>query len=696
MPRSAETDIQAALKAAQAAAPLYWEFLQEHRIPELVAQEAADHPFLEETPDRLTFQRRFQSQLTLTRDPDRPEWQANDPYLPLSPAKLRGHLLSVWNTYHSRISTSIYNRQLTIQRERELRPFAYNHPLTAALTDHIAGPRPDLPSLAARIIDLLNPDGDTAGQDFAGADSPLILHRYCQQYRPQLADLQRRLGPIILQFCLKQLDWAERQLPPPPADTAWAAARRKFLELQKRKPQPRPEHYDYFRSLPAELLEHPIPPHPAAATELCELLAGASPHPRLFNAFAQHHRHPLRWSRLSDQYQPAAMAWLQWLNRQLKTDPEPDPQLLTTLQLAAVTRKETGAAVRKVLGTAPTAAGAAVHQSIIRELNAAGHRLPTPAHRSLRQQQQDRQAQQRQEAFNRLPLLAARLPEAIAELCVITADAQGILHYTGPGSKQLKPWLRKAGQTPGQRAAEQEAHQDRYDLGTPFNLAVVDILQQSSPLWRELSPEEAELAWNQLRLYDGQIRHWLDIQVLLLGPVLTGLLNRAARLAEPGLTAQLSGLLPPGLPLTLELYNNARTGGAPWQSVLQTNPGAAAWWLRSSNPRPPVNHPGQIVKQCRAEFARAGGQRWAALARSPAAVILDLLCSQDSGRRLWLSRRQLAWLADALPQDPSHQLLPPRYTVANLLPSRPDLDQANTRQLAQLFLGRVDKPISPD
>lgn len=123
---------------------------------------------------------------------------------------------------------------------------------------------------------------------------------------------------------------------------------------------------------------------------------------------AQHHLHPLRWSRLSDQYRPAAAAWLQWLNDQLQAGPQPDPQLLalrppaalpadpqlvTVLRLAAVTKHDTGAAVRKVLGTAPPADGAAIHQAMARELNAAGHRRPTPAQRTLRRQQREQQQQ---------------------------------------------------------------------------------------------------------------------------------------------------------------------------------------------------------------------------------------------------------------------------------------------------------------
>lgn len=46
----------------------------------------------------------------------------------------------------------------------------------------------------------------------------------------------------------------------------------------------------------------------------------------------------------------------------------------------------------------------------------------------------------------------------------------------------------------------------------------------------------------------------------------------------------------------------------------------------------------------------------------------------------------MAWLVNALPQDPGHQLLPLRCAVGSLLPERPDLDQPNTRQLARLFL----------
>ena len=66
----------------------------------------------------------------------------------------------------------------------------------------------------------------------------------------------------------------------------------------------------------------------------------------------------------------------------------------------------------------------------------------------------------------------------------------------------------------------------------------------------------------------------------------------------------------------LTRYNRAARSAAALAQTIETNPGAAAWFMAipRPEPEPAPNHPGQIIAIVRDEFRRAGGRSWKTMA----------------------------------------------------------------------------------
>lgn len=604
-----KSDAQELLQQARAQNPHYWAFLEQEGLVGPAAARADHDPFLVTTPNRLTFSVTYPYQLILTQSAAGSPWNCADPTLPATVAGIRRRLLTIWQHRIHRIESHLIQAVSNKLNEYGRRNTFHGADLNAALAQQLAGPPPDFKALAQQVYQLLNPEAESPGTHFAGRGATVELNDYCRRFHPELAAIQDQLGPIVLQFWLKEAKAQEPPNRPPTADQVEREAKARFREKQGRQPKPRPEHWLYFALLPFQLHNSNPPPEPGAVAELCELLNGQRPHPELYQRFAQRQTHALRWIRLKKEHFPAAAAWLQWLNHQLQAAPEPpNPQLLVTLSLVASANPENATAVRDVLASAP-ANGPALQQAFSQRLNHDGHARPTPAANALKQQEKERQ-QGLADAIDHLrPQLEAQLPPALDQSCQITAQPDGSLHYSRMHVSRTHPWLAKTGLSPEQQQAEAKANTPHYHPVTALRELLITLLRAASPEWSELSPEAAQLSWQQLCCYDRDARHWLDRLLPVVEKHLQEMSRAAQNRADPGLLAVLSGLLAADQPLTLPMYNAALAGGAAWTEALTTNPGAAAWWLASPKPRPPVNHPGQIIQAAKAELRKAGSDR---------------------------------------------------------------------------------------
>lgn len=135
-------------------------------------------------------------------------------------------------------------------------------------------------------------------------------------------------------------------------------------------------------------------------------------------------------------------------------------------------------------------------------------------------------------------------------------------------------------------------------------------------------------------------RRWLDAVRSMVNPEIWRICRQAARDSQEERTG-------------LSRYNLAARNASALSRLLETNPGAAAWFMTIPRPEPETaaNHPGQIIAAVRDEFRQAGGRRWksmAAMNPAEAAIIVN------SGSRNYFG----------FPENPRHPFSDPARRLA--------------------------------
>ena len=567
MPAKLKPDAFQRLEQAKAANPLYWDFLEANGIPEETAQLAKADPFLVEKPNRMTFSPTFLHQLIIDRKPGSARWRYSDPTLVLTPIGVHSRLNAIWHRRCDRISAHITHLvSQSIREAGELRSLCYNNELNAALADYLAGTRTNLKDLTSRIFTRLDPEQEAAGSRFAGANATAQLDQYCRRHYDRLDQLQAETGPVVLQFWLNEVAASGRERTPPAAAAIAVKAYRAFVIRQRRRLQPKPEHWEYFTQLGPEFLRGPPPADPTTVAELCEMLDGQPPHADLYRAFAQGRDHALRWAQLEPRLRPNAAAYIQWLNQQLQQSPDPskpDSLLLAALYWSTSADPSATDTIRSIFASIPA--------------QGSGHRPPNLVALMLNQVSGGREAALEAEFQKCQPALENRLPKVIIACCRITGGADGFLRYTAPDQILSYPWLAKANLDREEAQSELQACRNFFNLRENNRVIIPHLLRELSSLWQLLPAKTAEIHYRNIQAGNRRIRDWLDKIDRDSSSLTLQIVHHGAQQANPQQLRRLSGLLAPEQPLTLAMYNAAKAGGASWYDVLDTNPGAAVW-----------------------------------------------------------------------------------------------------------------------
>lgn len=697
MPANRKPTPQEKLEAARAAAPEYWRDLEAADIPQDLNAEAAANPFLTETTDLLRFYFPPNNQmwgsdlsqaLAFSRDQSG-QWHCNHPNLKTGKPALAGLLRRLWNHRIRALEMRIFD----LSRRRNVNQTAIylNHdsPLyqlneAIALTAAVGGASsqvPDFSALASRLQQMLNPDREPLAAEYAGANPPAGMNGYCRRYANALNACRKLDGPMALQYWLLNIAVHQVDQPPPDPLTIREQAIGHFREsLKKQGGDPEGRRWNYHCALPPRLLLSPQPPTPQDTAELHDLLQEDPPHHDLYRVFAKRKSHPLRKAKLNPDTAPQAQAWFRWLNERLQAAADPAP-LLVVLELLTYASQEAALAVNDLFRQ-PSLTPPELHRRLAQALNPGGCARTATARQERSAARKDQEARLTAAAHAATFPLAAAVKTIAAANIKLEKQADGRVKFL-PEIQRALPWIYKTGDTGAQRQQQLLGNMWQFELTQFFSRIVTAGLRQVSPEWRQLTPEAAELAWRKLTLNGG--RQWTEWIADQKHDFLDRLLHRSEPLFDPRLIKELSRLLPKSQLLTLAHYNAAVAAGPAWPELVKTNPAAAAWWLSGGDRRRPVNHIGQIISQCRKEFAAAGGHSWKTLSRSPLDQLLVMLGPQPMANQDDRRRQELAWLLNRLPQDPKRQAMPDLDT-AKLLGNLKEERIHHSAALAQLFL----------